>query len=185
VRYLAHYKQECAMERIPRLAQEFQNAFGREAGGLLHTYKCEDAETIVVAMGSICGTIKDVIDEMREQGHKLGVVVIGTYRPFPFAALRKSLQSATKIIVAEKSLTAGMGGPLAADVTLATQGLLQTQYSIIAGLGGRPITKVSLKNAFVRAQLGELPNTTFLDLNWQIVNEQIERAALPTPMSLS
>lgn len=185
VRYLAHYKQLRAMERIPQLAEEFASAFGRNAGGLLHTYKTVDAETIIVAMGSICGTIKDAIDELREQGHNIGLVTIATYRPFPLEAIRSAIQTATKIIVVEKSLTAGMGGPLVADMKIASEGLLQKIFSIIAGLGGRPITKASLKSAFLRAQHGELPDTTFLDLNWQMVNEQIERLALPTSKSLT
>jgi pyruvate ferredoxin oxidoreductase alpha subunit len=184
VRYLAHYKQLRAMERIVTLSAEFRTSFGRDSGGLLHTYKCDDAETIVVAMGSLCGTIKDAIDELREDGHKIGLLTIATFRPFPVGAVHDALSLASKVIVVEKSLTAGMGGPLAAEVRLARTGSLQPLYSIIAGLGGRPITKNSLKAAFLRAQHGELPDTTFLDLNWQTVNEEIERAALPTLTSL-
>ena len=66
VRYLAHAKQMQALARIPELGAEFKAVFGRESGGLMHTYRAEDAETIVVAMGSVLGTIKDTIDEMRD-----------------------------------------------------------------------------------------------------------------------
>ena len=68
VRYLAHHKHLRALARIPEIASEFERAFGRAAGGLLEEYRCEDAEMIVVAMGSVMGTIKDVVDEMRDEG---------------------------------------------------------------------------------------------------------------------
>ena len=68
VRYLAHYKQTQALRLIRNYADEFKTAFGRESGGLLRAYRADDAEILVVAMGSVCGTIKDTIDEMRDDG---------------------------------------------------------------------------------------------------------------------
>ena len=70
VRYLQYFKQHSALTLIEKLAAEFEQRFGREAGGLLRTYEAEDAATLVVAMGSINGTIKDVIDEMRADGRR-------------------------------------------------------------------------------------------------------------------
>jgi len=173
VRYLAHHKQRRALERIPELAQEFALKFGRESGGLLRTYRTNGAETIIVALGSISGTIKDATDELRDNGQKIGAVQITTFRPFPFAAIHQALARASQIIVVEKSLTAGMGGPLAAEIRLALNGESIPVHSVIAGLGGRQITKESLKNIFRRANDEELPDTTFLDMNWEIVNAVI------------
>ncbi len=68
VKYLAHAKQMQALELIPQLAAEFKQTFGRDSGGLVRTYRAEDAETMIVAMGSVLGTIKDVVDEMRDRG---------------------------------------------------------------------------------------------------------------------
>ena len=65
VRYLAHLRQLDALERIPALAAEFADVFGRQSGGLLRSYRTEDAETIVVALGSVLGTIKDAVDNRR------------------------------------------------------------------------------------------------------------------------
>src|SRR5687767_2477935 len=76
VRYLAHAKQMQALELIPGWADEFRRAFGRESGGLLHTYRIEDADTVVVALGSVLGTIKDTVDEMRARGARIGVLGI-------------------------------------------------------------------------------------------------------------
>jgi len=173
VRYLAHRKQVRAMARIPELAKEFEAAFGRNSGGLLRTYRTGGASTVVIAMGSVMGTIEDAIDEMRDDEYSIGAVILTTFRPFPYAALREALRGASNVIVLDKSLTAGMGGPLAADVRLALAGNSQKVYSAIAGLGGRPITKASLRSYFERASLGELPDMTFLDLNWDLVNEAL------------
>ena len=68
VRYLMHAKQMQALDAIPEVAADFAAAFGRESGGLLRPYRSEDAETIVVALGSVLGTIDDVIDELRDEG---------------------------------------------------------------------------------------------------------------------
>ncbi|MBI2312085.1 MAG: pyruvate ferredoxin oxidoreductase, partial [Betaproteobacteria bacterium] len=87
VRYLAHAKQLQALERIPALAAEFRKVFGRDSGGLTHCYRCDDAETIVVALGSVLGTVKDVVDEMRDAGVRIGVLGICSFRPFPLGAI--------------------------------------------------------------------------------------------------
>jgi len=94
VRYLAHAKQMQALELIPRQASEFHRIFGRDSGGLVRGYRTEDAATIVVALGSVLGTIKDTVDEMREQGHRIGVLGITSFRPFPLAEVRRILAPA-------------------------------------------------------------------------------------------
>ena len=99
VRYLAHAKQLMALDVIPRIAAEFKAQFGRESGGLVRGYRAEDAETIVVALGSVIGTLKDVVDEMREQGLSIGVLGIQSFRPFPLSAVREALQKAKRVVV--------------------------------------------------------------------------------------
>ena len=91
VRFLQHYKQNLALRLIPEFAAEFKARFGRESGGLLRTYRAEDAELLVVAMGSVNGTIKDTIDEMRADGVRIGLVTLVSFRPFPTQALREVL----------------------------------------------------------------------------------------------
>ena len=175
VRYLAHAKQMQALERIPQLAKEFNTIFGRDTGGLVHTYKSEDAETIVVAMGSVLGTIKDTIDEMRTSGVKIGVLGITSYRPFPLEEVRQALQNAKRVVVLEKSMAVGIGGMLSTDVRLALSSERLNGYTVVAGLGGRAITKKSLHELFSQANRDELPALTFLDLDWNMVNKHLER----------
>ena len=91
VKYLAHAKQMQALELIPEIAADFKQAFGRDSGGLIHSYHTHDAETIVVALGSVLGTIKDTVDELREEGVKIGAVGITSFRPFPLDAVRAAL----------------------------------------------------------------------------------------------
>ena len=175
VKYLAHAKQMQAIERIPQLAAEFKVVFGRDSGGLIRTYCTEDALTIVIAMGSVLGTIKDTIDEMRADGHSIGVLGIISYRPFPLEQVRAALINCSRFLVLEKSLAVGMGGIVATDVRMAVTGTGLKGYTAIAGLGGRAITKASLHKLFLQAENEDLPPVTFLDLDWDAVDKQLER----------
>ena len=144
VRYLAHAKQMRALELIPGWAAEFRAAFGRESGGLLHHYRLEDAETVVVALGSVLGTIKDTVDEMRRDGKRIGVLGITCFRPWPLAAMRAALANAKRVIVIEKSLAVGLGGIVSSNVRTSFTGSPDAVHTVIAGLGGRPITRSAL-----------------------------------------
>jgi len=175
VRYLAHEKQLQALEVIPEVAGEFQTVFGREAGGLIHEYRLEDAETIVVTMGSVAGTVKDVVDTMREAGVAIGVVSICSFRPFPSAALRRVLSGAERILVLEKGFAVGFGGIVATNVRMALQGVDTHVHTVIAGLGGRSITQPSLHGLFASAIAGELEDLHFLDLNREMVERELAR----------
>jgi pyruvate ferredoxin oxidoreductase alpha subunit len=175
VRYLAHARQMRALERIPQIAAEFQTIFGRDSGGLLHGYRCEDAHTIVVALGSVLGTIKDTVDGLREQGHAIGVLGITSFRPFPLAAVREALQHAQRVVVLEKSFSVGLGGIVANDVRSALSGIRLHGHTVVAGLGGRAITQASLERVFLQAMRDELEPLTFLDMDWGLVERQLER----------
>jgi pyruvate ferredoxin oxidoreductase alpha subunit len=175
VRYLAHAKQMQALDLIPQVAAEFKAIFGRDSGGLIKTYHCEDAETIVIAMGSLLGTIKDTIDEMRAAGQKIGVLGITSYRPFPLTAIRDASANAKRIVVIEKCFAVGVGGIVTRDVRSAVQSRPQPVYAVIAGLGGRAITMESLHRLLAQAVADQLEQLTFLDLDWGVVNRVLER----------
>src|SRR5690606_13698805 len=81
VRYLAHQSQLRALEVMPKIVGEFATTFGRDTGGLVRPYRCDDAETVVVALGSVLGTIKDTVDELRAEGVRIGVLGVTTFRP--------------------------------------------------------------------------------------------------------
>ena len=177
VRYLAHAKQLSALEHIPRIAAEFGARFGRDSGGLVRGYRCDDAETIVVALGSVIGTLKETVDALRDDGMRVGVLGIQSYRPFPLAAVRAALQGARRVVVVEKSFCVGLGGVVSTDVRLALSGLHLHGYTVVAGLGGRAITRASLERMLGDAAADRLEPLTFLDLDRRIVDRQLEREA--------
>src|SRR5688500_7322029 len=103
VKYLMHAKQMQALDAIPAIADELAAAFGRESGGLLRTYRTEDADTIVLALGSVIGTIEDVVDELRAEGERVGVAGLTCFRPYPLAEVRAALEHAQRVVVLEKA----------------------------------------------------------------------------------
>jgi pyruvate ferredoxin oxidoreductase alpha subunit len=176
VRYLSHLRQLDALELIPSLASQFASAFGRESGGLVHSYRTLDATTIVVAMGSVLGTIKDAVDRRREMGDRVGVVGITTFRPFPFDEVQRALSNAQKVIVVEKAFSVGYGGVLSTDVATATHDTNISLRTVVAGLGGRAITQDSLEAMLDDDAHDRLSPVTFLDLDLEIV--ELERARI-------
>lgn len=176
VRYLAHDKQLQALTLIPEIGSVFKDVFGRASGGLIHEYKTEGADTVVVALGSVNGTIKEVVDVMRADGAAIGSVSICSFRPFPLDELRDALVHAKRVVVIEKSLAPGLGGVLASNVRMALRGASLPVYTVIAGLGGRPILMNSLQAVFTAASDDNLSDVQFLDLNQVAVDHEIERA---------
>ncbi len=177
VRYLAHLRQMDALARIPGIAKAFEEVTGRASGGLLRSYRTEDADTIVVALGSVLGTIKDAVDIRREAGERVGVVGITSFRPFPAEAVREALSKASRIIVIEKAFSIGFGGVLATDVALVVQGADAKVFSVVAGLGGRAITRRSLEDLLAQSARGDLKSLTFLDLDRAAVDRELTRMA--------
>ena len=178
VRFLQHYKQNLALRLLPEFAVEFKARFGRDSGGLLRTYRADDAEILVIAMGSVNGTIKDTIDEMRAEGVRIGLVTLVSFRPFPTQALRDVLTGASHVVVVEKSFAIGMGGQLANNVDLALRNTPKAPqvHSAVAGLGGRPITRPSLRRLFRQALVQPWDGIHFLDLNEAIIAKELHRA---------
>ncbi len=189
VRYLAHNKHLRALEEIPRLSQAFQDIFQRSSGGLLKTYHTDEAETILLALGSVNGTIKDAVDDLREEGWPVGSIALRAYRPFPSHALRHVVKGAKRIIVIEKDLAVGKGGIVSSDVKMALQGVPIIVDTVIAGLGGRSIPKASVIDTVKQACLEGLEEPHFLDLNWDAINreltrQQAQRRSGPTPENI-
>jgi len=175
VRFLAHYRQMQALWLIPELAEEFEEQFGRSSGGLLHPYRSEDAETLVVALGSVNGTIKDVVDQLREDDIAIGSVSITSFRPFPAKRIREVLGHAKRVVVIEKSLAVGIGGIVSTDVRMALAGAGIPVHTVVAGLGGRAITQDSLRDTLHKAHRDLLERLTFLDLRHDVIHREIER----------
>jgi pyruvate ferredoxin oxidoreductase alpha subunit len=167
---LAHQKQKAAIDVIDEIGRSFSEFFGRKSGGLLEEYGTENAEVIIVAMGSIVGTIKDVVDELNIDG-KFGVLSIISYRPFPDEKIKKIIRNAQKVVVVEKAVAVGRGGILFGEIELLARGMRAKIVSVIAGLGGREITGAVLRDYLL---LDEPPQEFFLGLRNDIVNHNTQ-----------
>ena len=103
----ARYAMEVAMNKsmdvIQKTCDEFAELFGRKYG-LVDAYKTEDADIIFVAMGSLCSTIRVIVDQLREKGEKVGLLKIRAYRPFPVEAIKQAVANCEKISVIDKNL---------------------------------------------------------------------------------
>lgn len=175
VKYLAHQRMIDSERVVKRVAEEFEAHFGRKTGGLLRTYRTEGAETVVLALGSIIGTLKDVIDELQLDGHSIGVLGLTSFRPFPYDALAAALKDAKRVIILEKAFSTGTGGIVTLDVARAIEGMEIADLTLIAGLGGRPITIASLRNYLLNAMKNNVDRTTFLDLEVDTVEIEINK----------
>lgn len=175
VKYMAHMKNQLALEVIPKVAKDFQEIFGRSSGGLVRGYKLDGADTVVIALGSILGTIKDVVDEMVAADIAIGVLGIIAFRPFPTEAVREALLKAKRVIVLEKAFQVGIGGIVIENVRTSLRGSSIKDYTVIAGLGGRPITKDSLRKYLDDACVDRVEELTFLDLDQELADSEILR----------
>jgi pyruvate ferredoxin oxidoreductase alpha subunit len=178
VKYLMHAKQMAALDEIPVIAEDFRRAFGRSSGGLLKPYRLEDADTVVVALGSVLGTIEEVVDEMRAGGMRVGALGITCFRPWPVAEVREALAAATRVVVVEKAFAVGAGGIVGQNVRDAVRSLPVEVFDVVAGLGGRPITRASLRRHLddVLAARIDAHRLHFLDLDLELVQRELERA---------
>ena len=169
VRYLAHDKHLRALEEIPRLGAELSAILGRPCGRLVEPYRVLGAETVVVALGSAFGTVQDTVDVLRAEEMPVGALAVSAFRPFPYDVVRTILENARRVVVLDRALAVGVGGIVSMDVRAALAGLDTLCYPVIAGLGGRPITRDSLRRLLADAVADRLEPLTFLDLDRAVV----------------
>jgi len=144
-----------SQEIIEKAGKEFGKLFGRDYSAMVEGYHLEDAETVLVAMGSICGTTKDAIDEMRAEGKKVGLLKIRVFRPFPSGDLAQALSGAKRVAVLDKNISLGSKGAVALEVRDALYGSGIQVYDYILGLGGRDVRKKDIKEIVALAEKGQ------------------------------
>jgi pyruvate/2-oxoacid:ferredoxin oxidoreductase alpha subunit len=145
-----------AMEVIGTVDGEFESAVGRSWGGLVWTYRMEDAEHALVSMGSLASECTLAADSMRKEGLKTGVVGIRAYRPFPAEVVANALSRVESVAVFEKDISYGYAGALATDIKGALyDALLRPKFSsFVAGLGGRDVAPETLASTATAAITG-------------------------------
>lgn len=159
-RYETDQAQKRALEVVREVGCEFGEQFGRDYSALVESYRMEDAETAIVAIGSICGTTKDAIDEMRDEGRKVGLVRIRCFRPFPAEELKAALAGVERIAVLDKNVSLGAGGAtargaVALEVRDALYGESIPVLDYVIGLGGRDVRIGDIKNVVALCERGE------------------------------
>ena len=171
-RYAIHKTMEEVLDLIPKISKEYEDLTSRDSLKLVESYKLEDAELAIIAMGSVCGTIKDVIDIEREKGKKIGLLKIVTYRPFPKKAIESALKNVSNVAVIDKNISLGSDGALYLEIK-ATLNSDKKTSGFIAGLGGRDITINTILDIIQSAEK-EVNNCKFVDLNKNLLWDEFK-----------
>jgi len=173
-RFAIHETMKDVLGLLPKISAEFRASFGRDYKDcLVEEYETRDAEKVIVAMGSVCGSIKEVVDECRKKGKKVGLLRIISYRPFPYQRVYEILKNIPKVAVLDKAVSLGAYAPLAADVRAALCGKKKapgTVSSFVAGLGGRDITPATIKEILSKLTKKELAQE-FIDVKPELLRE--------------
>ena len=175
-RYAIHQTHRYVIKLIPQITADFSKVFGRQYNGFIEEYRTKDAERVIVAMGSVCGSIKDVVDELRAKGKKVGLLKITTYRPFPYQEIYEALKDIPKVAVVDRALSLGSYAPLASEIKAVFFGKKkkpQVISSFILGLGGRDITQDSIKE-IIRLLNTKEKSCEFIDLKPELLKENYE-----------
>ena len=173
-RYILHRALEKSEETIKEVSAEFAKVFGRDSGGFIKTYKLEKADVAIVSMGSVVGTIKELIDRLEEEGKKVGLLQICSYRPFPRKEVYRALKDKTNIVVLEKCISLGRGGILASDIRWSFPRAEKKDRNIssfVAGLGGRNISMDDLRYMVEKVEK-EPVEFEFLGLRKELIAER-------------
>ena len=159
-----------AAKLVVQADKEYAALTGRSYGGMVEEYKCEDAELVLVATGSVAGTTRIVVDALRAQGKKVGLIKVRCYRPFPkeyFASLGGRFKG---VGVIDRSISFGFDGTLFSEVKSAMYGSTAKMQNYIVGLGGRDIPKEIIEEMFEKLQKsvdgGNEDEVQFLGMRW-------------------
>ncbi len=133
---------DAAMARVAALADEVDHDWaertGRSYGGAVEAYRCEGALTVIVTMGSMCGTVREAVDSLRAGGEAVGLLKVRLFRPLPVQRLRTLLGSVPRVIVLDRNHSPGHGGVLHHELLAALYGLPAAPqvHGYLAGVGG-------------------------------------------------
>jgi pyruvate ferredoxin oxidoreductase alpha subunit len=177
VKYLEARRQLAALDVVRETADRFHEAVGRRSGGLVRGYRVEDADVVLVGLGSLLGTAADVVDELRDDGVAVGALGVTCFRPWPFDEVRAALGDKQHVVVLNRALSVGRGSVLGGDVRLTLAGTPVVVHDVVAGLGGRPITRDLIRRLLSDVLDGDLSDQelTFADLDEELVRRELDR----------
>jgi len=153
-RYEIDRAQHRAKEVFAKAGREFARQFERDYSAPAEGYRLEDVDTAIVAMGSICGTANDAVDEMRDAGKTAGLLKIRMFRPFSAEEIRDALKGVSTVAVLDRNISLGSGGGVGTEVKAALSGSGTAVYDYIVALGGRDIRKKDIAEIVDLAEEG-------------------------------
>ena len=159
-----------AMDRVPEtfrhIEEDYRARMGRDHGGAVPFYRVDDADAVLVTMGTMSTTARTVVDEMRREGRKVGLAKLRMFRPFPLAEFRDLATRVDRIGVVDRSFTFGAAGPAATEVGAALYSGPDhpTLSNFVVGIGGREVTPQLVRTMFDRLLAGEGPQSRWMDL---------------------
>jgi 2-oxoisovalerate ferredoxin oxidoreductase alpha subunit len=149
-RYFAHEAMENIRQILRKVDEEFAKKCGRSYGGLIQEYRCEDAEVIMVSMGTLAAQARLVVDELRNEGYKVGAIKLRVFRPFPAEELRKLGERVKAFAILDRNISYGSGGAVFTETRAALYGARKQPLILgfILGLGGRDVTPSHQRTIF-------------------------------------
>lgn len=162
MRWSIHLAMEKAKKLIPEVGREFGELFGREYD-IVEEYRCEGAETVLIAMSTLANTSKEVIDLMRGRGEAVGLLRVRWLRPFPKERVREVLRGVRRVCVIDRDISFGYEGALATEVKAAIYGLdpRPEVYGFVMGIGGVDVPPERIEKALRSVVEGEAD-----EFNW-------------------
>jgi pyruvate ferredoxin oxidoreductase alpha subunit len=174
-RFAINQAMQDGKKRIQEIFEELAHITGRDHGGLIEPYRVEDADVIVVVMGSMSGTAKETLDGMRSEGKKVGLVKIRCYRPFPHEEIWKAVKGAKVIAVLDANISMGSEGAVSMDLKAKLYGRPDAPLVVgfIAGLGGREINSKTISEIVQKAEEAHGSASPVVEPHWAGLNPAI------------
>ena len=170
-KYWEHRDMMNAPAVIERVEARFAAVFGRRYSGMIETVACDDADFIIVTLGSTAGLVRSVIEQLRAEGVRVGLVRIRYLRPMPSALVVEALRGAKAVGVLEQDISFGAEGTVCTNVDAALHqaGVMMPTYNFVGGLGGDDISEAQVAGIFrvlqQAAEGADVPRVSFLGID--------------------
>jgi pyruvate/2-oxoacid:ferredoxin oxidoreductase alpha subunit len=151
---------------IEAVNAEFAATFGRDYHGMIEEYMTDDADAILITLGTVTSTARPIVDEYRAAGKKVGLVKLRFFRPYPTDLIRKIAEKTKAIGVYDRAISFGTGGPSWIEARCALYGFSLPVINFLAGLGGRDVTAGDIRLMFDRTLEAASEGKSKKDVVW-------------------
>jgi pyruvate ferredoxin oxidoreductase alpha subunit len=171
-KFAVHDAMQKAKGKIKQVFEELASITGRDHGGLIEAYRTQGADTVLVAMGSVCGTVKEAVDALREEGMSVGLIKIRCYRPFPYEDIWSAVQGAKVLAVLDANISLGSEGAVGMDLKAKLCGIRNAPIVLdwIAGLGGREVNLETIREIVGECEKVRERDLDISELRWAGLN---------------